>query len=339
VNSDIFVSYAQNSEDVLLWRALGHVPNGRYVDVGAAHPEELSVTKAFYDRGWRGVDVEPVPQLAEELRNARPGDEVVQAAVTAQDVDRLELHEIRWKSDASVTGLSTLLGDVAESHSHSGFVVEDLDVKATTLSALCSAAILGGVIHFLKIDVEGAEADVLHSMDFTRHRPWIVLVEATKPLSTEPSHLEWDPILVAADYDFVLFDGLSRYYVAAEHAELKHALSYPVCVFDDFETTAQFQMRRALKESEGFWGDVVHWRAVALEAWADVKAEQARSADEREDASRRFEARLRGRRAKVRELRAQVDRMESSASWRVTRPLRGLRSRMGRARATKATNQ
>ena len=34
-----FVSYAQNGEDVVLWRALSHVENGFYVDVGAADPE------------------------------------------------------------------------------------------------------------------------------------------------------------------------------------------------------------------------------------------------------------------------------------------------------------
>jgi hypothetical protein len=42
-----FVSYAQNFEDVLLWRALRQVRNGFYIDVGAAHPDIDSVTRAF----------------------------------------------------------------------------------------------------------------------------------------------------------------------------------------------------------------------------------------------------------------------------------------------------
>ena len=42
-----FVSHAQNFEDVMLWRALGDVKQGFYVDVGAADPVDMSVTKAF----------------------------------------------------------------------------------------------------------------------------------------------------------------------------------------------------------------------------------------------------------------------------------------------------
>ena len=66
-----FVSYAQNHEDVLLFRALGHVRNGVYVDVGASHPEEDSVTKAFSDRGWTGVNIEPSPETFALLDRAR----------------------------------------------------------------------------------------------------------------------------------------------------------------------------------------------------------------------------------------------------------------------------
>lgn len=56
-----FISYAQNYEDVMLWRALKHIANGFYIDVGAAWPDKHSVTKAFYDRGWRGINIEPNP--------------------------------------------------------------------------------------------------------------------------------------------------------------------------------------------------------------------------------------------------------------------------------------
>ena len=54
-----FVSYAQNFEDVMLWRALKHISNGFYIDVGAWSPDIDSVTRIFYEHGWRGVNVEP----------------------------------------------------------------------------------------------------------------------------------------------------------------------------------------------------------------------------------------------------------------------------------------
>ena len=77
-----FVSYAQNFEDVVLWRALQDVEGGRYLDIGAQEPELDSVSLAFYRLGWRGIHVEPTPTYATLLRSARPDETVIEAAVT-----------------------------------------------------------------------------------------------------------------------------------------------------------------------------------------------------------------------------------------------------------------
>ncbi|BCG81534.1 FkbM family methyltransferase [Mesorhizobium sp. 113-3-3] len=69
-------SYAQNFEDVILWRALEHVERGFYIDIGAQDPVVDSVSLAFYERGWRGIHVEPSANYAEKLRAARPDEEV-----------------------------------------------------------------------------------------------------------------------------------------------------------------------------------------------------------------------------------------------------------------------
>jgi len=76
-----FVSYAQNFEDVMLWRALRQVAHGFYIDVGAGHPDESSVTRAFYDRGWRGLNIEPSEHYFQRLAAARPLDTNLQLAL------------------------------------------------------------------------------------------------------------------------------------------------------------------------------------------------------------------------------------------------------------------
>lgn len=55
----LMISYAQNFEDVMLWRALKHVKKGFYVDVGAWSPDNDSVTRFFYENGWHGINIEP----------------------------------------------------------------------------------------------------------------------------------------------------------------------------------------------------------------------------------------------------------------------------------------
>src|SRR5579864_1145879 len=77
------ISYAQNFEDVMLWRVLRHITCGLYVDVGAFHPEIDSVTKWFYDQGWTGINVEPVPDSFALLQLERPKDRNVCAAAGA----------------------------------------------------------------------------------------------------------------------------------------------------------------------------------------------------------------------------------------------------------------
>ena len=62
-----FISYAQNFEDIRLWRALKFFENGFYIDVGANDPTHDSVTKAFYDRGWSGINVEPMQNFHDTL--------------------------------------------------------------------------------------------------------------------------------------------------------------------------------------------------------------------------------------------------------------------------------
>src|SRR5580700_8067787 len=75
------ISYAQNFEDVLLDRLFENRDSGFYVDVGAMDPVHDSVTKAFYDRGWRGINIEPHPQFYERLVAERSRDINLNVAV------------------------------------------------------------------------------------------------------------------------------------------------------------------------------------------------------------------------------------------------------------------
>src|SRR5690242_19132589 len=145
-----FVSYAQNCEDVVLWRALKDVRHGFYIDCGAYHPTRHSVTRAFYERGWRGINVEPVSGLLENFVRQRPRDINLGVALTDGSQDTTAFYEIPG------SGLSTLDAAVAREHARSGFVALKTAARATTLSAVLEAD-APTEIHFLKIDVEGAE--------------------------------------------------------------------------------------------------------------------------------------------------------------------------------------
>lgn len=231
-----FVSYAQNFEDVMLFRALKHVQRGTYIDVGANDPDFLSVTKAFYERGWRGVNIEPERSLYEKLRLSRPEDVNLQVAAAANK-GSLRFFEVVG------TGLSTLDSEIASAQARRGFTIAEYMVPTKSLDDICSELNVHQV-HFMKVDVEGYEASVLEGISLTAIRPWIMVVEAVDPLFTEPSHDKWEPFLTMRGYRFVYFDGLNRFYVAEEHASLQHAFATPPNVFDDFVRFTEWQALR-----------------------------------------------------------------------------------------------
>jgi FkbM family methyltransferase len=235
-----FVSYAQNFEDVMLWRALGDVTPGFYIDIGANSPTIDSVTRAFYERGWRGINVEPNPELHRQLVADRPEDVNLDIAV-AEEAGRREM------AFAKNTGLSTLDAARGTELADRGMPVERRPVDVDTLAALWARHVPPGrEVHFLKIDVEGFEGEVLAGANLATQRPWILIVEATRPETTEPSYDEWETALIGHRYELGYADGINRFYVAAEHRELLPYLRYPPNFFDRFVRASE---QRALDQA------------------------------------------------------------------------------------------
>jgi FkbM family methyltransferase len=241
-----FISYAQNSEDVLLWRALGHIKDGCYIDVGASDPVEHSVTKAFYDAGWHGINLEPLPAHVAAFAEQRPRD-VNLAVAAGSRQGELTLYDV-----PAVRGWASPKQSVAESHRAEGHEVAELKVPVRTLASVCEEHVRGE-IQFLKIDVEGFEGEVLQGMDFGRWRPWVLVIEATLPGRRETSHGTWEHLVTGQRYRFAWFDGLNRYYVAEEHPELLDALKVQPNVFDAF---VSWHLDRALHKVQRLDGEL-----------------------------------------------------------------------------------
>ena len=180
---------------------------GTYIDVGAGHPIADNVSFWFYERGWRGIVVEPQAELAGLYGRLRPRDTAVCGLVGRQDGE-IDFHVVD-----RLHGFSTTVEHVARQAKKFGVDYRTVRMPVVTLARLCEQH---GVdeIDFLKIDVEGSEADVLHGGDWRRYRPKVIVIEAVMPGSGEPAWGEWEPFLLAKGYRFALFDTLNRFYVA-----------------------------------------------------------------------------------------------------------------------------
>lgn len=220
------ISYAQNLEDVMLMRALQHVSNGFYIDVGANDPFRDSVTQAFYERGWTGINIEPLPAQFTALQTHRQRDANLQCAL-GETSGSLKL----W--DCGVDGWATADQQTILRHQSQGQQGEYIEVPVHTLAEICRTHVVGDV-HFLKIDVEGHEEAVLKGADFSTFRPWIVVCEATMPNSQIPVFAQWEPLLLNNRYQMAYADGLNRFYVAQERSDLLAKLQYPPNCFDGY---------------------------------------------------------------------------------------------------------
>ena len=70
----------------------------------------------------------------------------------------------------------------------------ELEVPTVRLASI--AGELGDCeVHWLKIDVEGLEKEVLKGWDPATLRPWLVVVESTLPNSAQSNHAEWEGLL------------------------------------------------------------------------------------------------------------------------------------------------
>ncbi len=255
------VSCAQNGEDIRVWRAFRDLVPAEdfsgftYVDVGANYPWEMSITASLYLMGWRGLLVEADPDLAAGLRVARPGDVVAEVAA-GSDAGELVFYRVPG------TGLGTLDPTEAEVARARGFEVLEQNVPVERVDSLLSS-FLGDSpreIHFMSIDVEGAESQVLAGLSLREFRPWVLCIEAVEPGTSKPSHSGWEPQVLAADYLSAGFDGINRWYVAAEHSELQESISIPFNVIDAGEFGWQTARGRQLDQRSNLSFNRIAWQ-------------------------------------------------------------------------------
>jgi FkbM family methyltransferase len=222
------ISYAPNFEDVLLNRVFGQ-DSGYYIDIGAMDPVEGSVTKAFYDRGWSGINVEPDGRFYAKLVAERQRDINLNIAVG-------EAEEVRSFYAFEAQGISTFRESFRDYFLEREFPCTKVSCSLTTLALICEEYV-SCPVDFLKIDAEGWEGPILRGGDWRKFRPVVLVIEATEPYSHTPAWTDWEPFLTeACHYNFVYFDGVNRFYVRAESRDLESRFAYPPNVLDNFQT-------------------------------------------------------------------------------------------------------
>jgi FkbM family methyltransferase len=229
-------------EDILLSR-LFHEQPGTFVDVGAHHPFVDNTTYFFYERGWRGVNVEPIPYLHRLLVEYRPQDLNIPVAVSDRD-GALTFYHV-----PQCDGLSTLSTEVASYHRRHGLEVIEGQVQVQSIASLVAQFKIRPP-DLLSIDVEGHESQVIEGIPLTIWRPAVIVVESTLPLSQTASHRSWEPILLSHDYLFAAFNGVNRFYLRSDLRNQLDLFLTPVSVLDNFIRYETMSLRQQIQKLE-----------------------------------------------------------------------------------------
>ena len=207
-----FVSYAPDFEDFILFFLFHDIQKGFYIDIGANDPNEFSVTKAFYDRGWNGINIEPLYDKYNLLLKYR-----------ARDVN-LNLGAGQKKANASIYRKSY--------NGYQSYIMYEkifnntniFNISVETMANICHKYVpKEREIQFCKIDVEGGEKNVLLGFDFENFRPKVICIESliNKTLNI-PAHKEWENILILNDYQFAYMFHRNRFYFDSRISGLKN---------------------------------------------------------------------------------------------------------------------
>lgn len=166
-------SYSQEGEDRVLDRYFGYREPGFYVDVGAHHPHRFSNTHLFYKRGWRGINIDAMPDSMGPFRRLRQRDINLEMGVG-------EVSGTAKFFIFNEPALNTFDEMTAKAHTRPEWhVIRTVDVAIEPLSVILDRHLPSGVgIDFLSIDVEGRDLAVLKSNNWSRFQPEIILVES-----------------------------------------------------------------------------------------------------------------------------------------------------------------
>ncbi len=201
-------------EDLILFHPLQSLDINKefYVDVGANDLWNISVTKFFSNNGLSGINIEPLSDKHSFLCFDRPNDININAGIYSSN-GKMELYNAGGRSTCNKEEMEILRKE--------GFKECVTEIPVYTLTYLLYKYTSSfNEIHFLKIDVEGLERQVLEGLNMKRYRPYIITIESTLPGSNVPCFDKFEDLILSNNYILAFDDGVNRYYVRGENSRL-----------------------------------------------------------------------------------------------------------------------
>lgn len=167
-------SYAIQGEDLILRELFEYAKSGFYVDVGAHHPFRFSNTYLFYKVGWRGLNIDAMPNSMKLFNRFRPRDINIECGVAFNGGGSMIYYSF---NEPALNGFSPILKTKYDNHPLYR-LIDEISVPVRSLESILDEYLPQEThIDFLSVDVEGLDLEVLKSNNWDKYRPKVVVVE------------------------------------------------------------------------------------------------------------------------------------------------------------------
>ncbi|MEM9830569.1 MAG: FkbM family methyltransferase [Bacteroidota bacterium] len=168
------VTFSQSGEDIIidhLFRIL-KIDHPTYIDVGAHHPYNINNTALLYERGCRGINIEPDPRLFENFVKYRKDDINLNIGIS----DEPAVLDFFVMSSPTLNTFSKEEAIRMEQETNYRIARRE-QIKVDTINNVVQQHHNGIFPDFFSLDVEGFDQRILKSIDFSVHRPAVICVE------------------------------------------------------------------------------------------------------------------------------------------------------------------
>ena len=171
-------SYSQCGEDMIIDFVIANhflIDKPTYIDIGAHDPYYISNTAYFYEKGSRGINIEPNPVLFEKFLKHRKDDINLNIGI-ADSAQSLPFYVM------SASSMGTFSRSEMEALvTNHGFKHEKtLSVNVRTFFDVIAEYADSKCPDILFLDVEGYEDIIIKSIDLSIHRPKVICIESAK---------------------------------------------------------------------------------------------------------------------------------------------------------------
>jgi len=172
------ISFSKSGDDIQLMKLINQSTPGTYVDIGCWHPVKASNTYFFYLRGWKGICIDPNPELKILYDKIRPKDVFVTCAL-GNNAGNLNYYML----NDNFSSMNTLNYDFLKSKKMEKEIKKTIKIPTRSLKMVLDDKVsINDRLDFFDIDAEGYDLEVLKSNDWSKYRAKIIVIETDIPL-------------------------------------------------------------------------------------------------------------------------------------------------------------